>query len=60
MTATNKHIPGKRLKTWHRHHRAQGGTMSLLAFARNLMTLLGTPAQRETATKWAGGKAVQP
>lgn len=59
MTATNRHIPGKRIKTWHRVHRKESGTMSLRAFARFLISPAGTDEQRDTATKWAGEKVAQ-
>lgn len=60
MTATNKNIPGKRLKTWHRAHVASAGPLSLLQFARRIVASTGTDErskmERETAIKWAGGK----
>lgn len=56
MTATNKHIPGKRLKTWHRKHKEADGTLSLRAFARGLVESADA-GSRETATRWLGGKA---
>lgn len=52
MTATNKHIPGKRIKTLHRRF---GGSKSLRAFAREIASNWSDPAVK-TARAWAGGK----
>jgi hypothetical protein len=53
VTATKKHIPGKRLKTWHRSISLP--RPSLRAFVRDLIAN-GTLQQKMTALKWAGGK----
>jgi hypothetical protein len=60
MSATNKYIPGKRLKTWHRRYRKSLGVSSLRQFVRNI---IATPVsdsrsemERKTALEWAGGK----
>ena len=59
MTATTKHKPGKRIKTWHRAYLRSLGAISLRAFAR--MCLHGAdPKQAETARRWAGGKVARP
>ncbi len=52
MTAT-RHIPGKRIKTWHRTAKREGVTNSLRDFARALLNLEGF---EDTARRWAGGK----
>jgi hypothetical protein len=57
MTATNKHIPGKRIKTWHRKHKKANGTLSLRAFAHSLVESHDADS-RETASRWLGGKGV--
>jgi len=54
MTATKKHIPGKRPKTWHRAYKRSGGVASLKAFAR--ICLKGDSREVDTAARWAGGK----
>lgn len=50
---TKKHIPGKRIKTWHRAYKHDGGNMSLRAFARERAADAKTEI---TARAWAGGK----
>jgi hypothetical protein len=60
MTATSKHIPGKRLKTWHRHYRASHGAASLKAFVRGIIAAQVSDSRsamdHDTAVRWAGGK----
>lgn len=57
MTATNKNIPGKRIKTWHRKSATYKDGGSLRAFARFLAQDQNDDRDsRETARKWAGGK----
>lgn len=56
MTATNKNIPGKRIKTWHRNW-GRAGHGSLREFARALLKMGGKEA--ETARKWLDGKGVR-
>jgi hypothetical protein len=53
MTATNKNIPGKRIKTWHRN---VGQSMSLKAFAR-LRAASDDKRDRDCANAWLAGKA---
>jgi hypothetical protein len=53
VTATNKHIPSKRLKTWHRE--GLGRTVSLKAFARSLLNG-DDKGKAETASRWLTGK----
>jgi hypothetical protein len=57
MTATKKNIPGKRIKTWHRHYRDASTTarMPLRAFARALAAN-GNDSEKAAALAWAGGK----
>jgi hypothetical protein len=54
VTATNKHIPGKRLKTWHRKAKMLGAG-SLREFARELI-VEGRDDEKQTAMRWANGK----
>ena len=57
MTATNKYIPGKRIKTWHRH--SQGG-QPLLAFARFLAQEQNEDENsKRTARDWLKGKGAR-
>lgn len=55
MTATNKHIPGKRIKTWHRAYKRVGSNISLRAFARMCRDGMDKK-QADTASRWAIGK----
>lgn len=56
MTATNKFIPGKRIKTNHRHYRNNGGELSLRAYARARLESVPSPDELKMLTTWAGGK----
>lgn len=62
MTATNRYVPGKRLRTWHRK-RARGYTrpdvMTLRAFARE-MAASGDDNEKRTASDWLRGKGAHP
>lgn len=52
---TQKHIPGKRLKTWHRAYKRSGGNKSLRQFAREMARDFSDRGNK-TARLWAGGK----
>lgn len=64
MTATNKHIPGKRIKTWHRKHNAnavnESARTSLLRFARIILAQppgdSRTEMERVTAQRWLANR----
>lgn len=60
MTATNKNIPGKRLKTWHRSYVLTGGVASLRQFVRGIIATPESDSrsrmERSAALAWAGGK----
>jgi hypothetical protein len=56
MTATNKNIPSKRLKTWHRKYlilTEESERLSLKAFAR-MLTKQGNDNEQSTAKHWLG------
>lgn len=52
----NKHVPGKRIKTWHRHAVVDGHAVTLRAFAKELLAG-GSDAQKKTANAWITRKA---
>lgn len=55
MTATKKHIPGKRIKTWWRNWGKATEHKTLRAFARSLLKSRNIDEQK-TAHSWADGK----
>ena len=59
MTATKKHIPGKRIRNIHRRARKEGVINSLRSFARALATMTALN-DSETARRWMAGKGMQP
>ncbi len=63
MSATNKHIPGKRLKQWHRNASSDTASQPLKEFARGMLAIektlgLSTKGVKhaDTVQQWAGGK----
>lgn len=58
MTATKKHIPGKRIKSLHRSARKVGVVNPLKSFAHALALTEALPGH-ETARRWLDGKRVR-